>query len=281
LVIAKNNNGQTYIPGYGINDIGTMQPGQGYQVYLTAADTLVYPAGSVLKLSAVTEPAGEHFCYVKNTGDNATLVIPADINPRYSDGSLLKEGDEIGVFADSGLCCGAIVWQGVNQALTVWGDDNQTTEVDGFTAGDTFHLRIWHKATDIEYAANVIYQTGHSCVYQSNGLSVLTELIAETNYVGVEDTKPGSIPTDFKLFQNYPNPFNPSTTIRFSIPEPQNVTLSVYDLLGHLVTTLVAERMEAGWYDVVFDAAGLASGVYFYRIQTESFVSTKRFILLK
>jgi hypothetical protein len=84
LVIAKNNNGQTYIPGYGINDIGTMQPGQGYQVYLTAADTLVYPSASVVKLSAVAEPAVEHFSYATNTGDNATLVIPADINPRYS-----------------------------------------------------------------------------------------------------------------------------------------------------------------------------------------------------
>ena len=281
LVIAKNNNGQTYIPEYGINDIGTMEPGQGYQVYLTGADTLIYPAGSAAKLSAMSKPAVEHFSFVTNTGDNATLVIPADINPRYSDGSLVEEGDEIGVFTNSGLCCGAIVWKGVNQALTVWGDDDQTTEVDGFTSGDTFRLRIWHKTTDIEYAADVIYKSGHSCVYQSNGLSVLTELIAGTNYVGVEDTKPGSIPTDFKLFQNYPNPFNPSTTIRFSIPEPQNVTLSVYDLLGHLVTMLVAEKMRAGYYNVVFDAAGLASGVYFYRIQTESFVSTKRFILLK
>jgi hypothetical protein len=281
LVIAKNNNGQTYIPEYGINDIGTMQPGQGYQVYLTAADTLIYPAGSAAKHAALSEPAVEHFSYVTNTGDNATLVIPSNIKPRYSDGSLLETGDEIGVFTNSGLCCGAILWQGVNQALTVWGDNDQTTEIDGFTAGDTFRLKIWHKTDDSEYAANVIYQSGHSCVYKSNGLSVLTELIAGTNYVGIEDSKAGSIPSNFNLFQNYPNPFNPSTTIRFSIPETQNVTLVVYDILGHLVTTLVAERMEAGWYDVVFDAAGLASGVYFYRIQTESFVSAKQFILLK
>jgi hypothetical protein len=89
------------------------------------------------------------------------------------------------------------------------------------------------------------------------------------------------VPREYRLEQNYPNPFNPSTTIRFSIPERQNVRLSVYDLLGREVAKLIDEEMNAGWYSVVYHAAGLSSGVYVYRIHTESFVSTKRFILLK
>jgi hypothetical protein len=90
-----------------------------------------------------------------------------------------------------------------------------------------------------------------------------------------------AIPHEYRLEQNYPNPFNPSTTIRFSIPERHHIRLSVYDLLGREVTKLIDEEMEAGWYSVIYNAEGLASGVYLYRIQTESFISTKRFIILK
>jgi Leucine-rich repeat (LRR) protein len=88
-------------------------------------------------------------------------------------------------------------------------------------------------------------------------------------------------PESFALYQNYPNPFNPLTTIRFSMPEKQSVRLSVYNLLGQLVRTLVDEKMEAGQHSVVFNAAGLASGVYFYRLHTESFISIKPCILIK
>jgi hypothetical protein len=89
------------------------------------------------------------------------------------------------------------------------------------------------------------------------------------------------IPLAYRLEQNYPNPFNPTTTIRFSIPDRRHVRLSVYDLLGREVTRFIDEEMEAGWYSVVYDAAGLASGVYVYRIEADSFNITKRFILLK
>jgi hypothetical protein len=89
------------------------------------------------------------------------------------------------------------------------------------------------------------------------------------------------IPLDYRLEQNYPNPFNPSTTIRFSIPERKNVRLSVYDLLGREVAVLINEEMDTGWYSIVYQAEGLASGIYIYRIQTGPFISTKRFILLK
>jgi hypothetical protein len=89
------------------------------------------------------------------------------------------------------------------------------------------------------------------------------------------------VPLAYRLEQNYPNPFNPTTTIRFSIPDRRHVRLSVYDLLGREVTRFIDEEMEAGWYSVVYDAAGLASGVYVYRIEADSFNITKRFILLK
>jgi hypothetical protein len=90
------------------------------------------------------------------------------------------------------------------------------------------------------------------------------------------------------LAQNYPNPFNPTTTIRFQIPdvggqrsEVIRVTLKVFDLLGREVATLVNENLRAGSYETTFDAAGLASGVYFYKLHVGSFSATRKMILSK
>ena len=97
---------------------------------------------------------------------------------------------------------------------------------------------------------------------------------------GIEE-KEINIPKEFYLFQNYPNPFNPNTNINFSIPNSSFVTLKVYDVLGKEVANLVNEELSAGTYNFNFDAAKLTSGIYFYRIQTDNFVETKKMTLLK
>ena len=88
-------------------------------------------------------------------------------------------------------------------------------------------------------------------------------------------------PDKFELSQNYPNPFNPTTTISFSLPTSQLVTIKVYDVVGREVKTLVNELRSAGTYDISFDASSLASGVYFYSLETENFKQTKKMLLVK
>ncbi|MBW7888726.1 MAG: T9SS type A sorting domain-containing protein [Bacteroidetes bacterium] len=90
-----------------------------------------------------------------------------------------------------------------------------------------------------------------------------------------------SIPLRMELQQNYPNPFNPATTIRYSVPAMQKIELKVYDLLGREVQTLVNEVQSQGSYEVRFDASTLASGIYIYRLQSGSFVTTKKMMVLK
>ena len=105
--------------------------------------------------------------------------------------------------------------------------------------------------------------------------------------VSVEDEE--TIPVEFILEQNYPNPFNPSTTIRYSIPNvadanfasTTNVILKVYDILGREVATLVNKEQSAGNYSVMFDASSLTSGLYFYKLSSGGFISTKKMILVK
>ena len=89
------------------------------------------------------------------------------------------------------------------------------------------------------------------------------------------------VPGSFEIEQNYPNPFNPSTNIRFSLPHEAPVVVRVFDSLGRVQDTLVNEVLQAGSYTVDYHAAGLASGMYFYRIEAPGFTSTRKFTLLK
>lgn len=89
-------------------------------------------------------------------------------------------------------------------------------------------------------------------------------------------------PQEFVLYQNYPNPFNPATTIEFSIPKSENVTLNIYDILGEEVATLVSDRLSAGSYQYEWSrTSGIASGVYLYRLQAGEYVETRKMVLMK
>lgn len=100
-------------------------------------------------------------------------------------------------------------------------------------------------------------------------------------FVDDEDIIKSGLPTKYNLSQNFPNPFNPSTTISYALPNEGQVTLKVYDSLGKLVTTLVNDYKQAGYYNVTLNGSNLASGVYLYRITSGNFTQSKKLILLK
>jgi hypothetical protein len=111
--------------------------------------------------------------------------------------------------------------------------------------------------------------------------------IAGTNSPLPVEAEQNAIPDQFELMQNYPNPFNPSTTIHYSIAKREYVTIKVFDIIGNEVAALVDEFKPAGHYEVDFSTVetrhgvSLPSGVYFYQLRTESFVQTRKMILIK
>ncbi|MCX7833780.1 MAG: T9SS type A sorting domain-containing protein, partial [Ignavibacteria bacterium] len=134
--------------------------------------------------------------------------------------------------------------------------------------------RTYHQYADLS--------TGNGCV---DPLSLTTSnpllpniCIELTPGTGLEN-KTSQIPDKYELSQNYPNPFNPVTKISFAIPKQGMVSLKVYDILGREVANLVNEVKPAGYYTIDFDASNLASGVYFYRLESNGFVDVKRMML--
>jgi hypothetical protein len=105
-------------------------------------------------------------------------------------------------------------------------------------------------------------------------------------YGSTDEIRPSSIddvpiPKKFKLYQNFPNPFNPATNIKFDLPKATNVSIKIYDLLGKEITTLKNEYMNAGYYNINFNAKNLSSGLYIYRIVTDNNIQSKKLSVLK
>ena len=94
------------------------------------------------------------------------------------------------------------------------------------------------------------------------------------------------IPAQYALHQNYPNPFNPITSLRYDLPENSMVTITIYDMLGREVRTIMNEVQDAGYKSIIWNATNdygqtVSAGIYLYQIKTERFVQTKKMILLK
>lgn len=124
-----------------------------------------------------------------------------------------------------------------------------------------------------------VYVAGTTAV-QWGYWSVYTIIKYEASPVSVED-EIGSTQSSFQLSQNYPNPFNPITTIEYTLPKDSNVSLTVYNLRGQEVTRLLNETQKAGFHSISWDASGLSSGIYLYKIRAGEFTEIKKMVLLK
>ena len=112
----------------------------------------------------------------------------------------------------------------------------------------------------------------------ANAVDIVEEIVPQGTAGVQQETE---IPENYLLKQNYPNPFNPSTKISYSVPAISFITLKVYDVLGSEVATLVNEEKSLGRYEVNFDATGLTSGIYFYKLTAGNFSETKKMILMR
>ena len=178
-----------------------------------------------------------------------------------------------GIVDDNG--CGALLAQNCINIRKEWEGDMDFTPVKWHNVDDYLAF-TWPLDYDLAYTNSALENAG------TDGKPIGSlQWWPEYDYTSIEK-KSEVVPGKFTLEQNYPNPFNPTTTISFSVPKSGDVTLTVYNMLGQKVRTLVSEKLNAGTYRYKFDASNLSSGVYIYQINVgNSFNQSKKMILLK
>jgi photosystem II stability/assembly factor-like uncharacterized protein len=217
--------------------------------------------------------------------DNVSSGLPTNslIQSLIVIGSNIFAGSSAGVYlsTDNGES-----WNEMNNGLTdkqIWDFAASGTNLFAGTDDGVFvttnNGSSW-EGTEYDYLSVYALTISETQLFSGGGLGrvyrrPLSEMITDVELYS------DRIPSAFYLGQNYPNPFNPTTKIKFAIPKSSFVNLKVYDVLGNEIATLLNEEKPAGLYKIDFDASGLSSGVYFYKLISGGFVETKKMILIR
>lgn len=268
IIIVKDVNGLAYWPQFGLNAIGDMKAGSGYDISMYAKDTLVYPAnfapvptaGPSSKSLTISSKASQ----IKITDNNMTLGIPLSAWE-----SLPAYGVEINVYSETGEIVGSTAFNGENVCVTIWGNDELTPEHDGLTKNDNFVIKL---ETPNGNCAPVVveYWIEGNETYDENGISIVGKLapqpVVSENQIEVK---------------NMPNPFTSFTKINFSLTKAEIVKVVVYNELGAEIMELANHEFGKGNHKLRFDATGLPSGTYFYKLTAGDFTQTHQMNLIK
>jgi len=244
LVIVKRADGKIYMPG-GINQIGNQIPGEGYQAYLNAKDTLIYPANSAGRSSNTNEVQDFDAIKLKPdyefTGNNSSLILNIDAS----------DNTEIAVFNAENKIVGAGRVVGGRTVIAIWGDDESTEMTDG--ASINSELKI------MNYDVN-------SGKYSEVELNNLTDVITGTKYNKISYNKDAVLigkatQNDLKLSVN-PNPFTNTTEVIYELSDNCEISLSLYNLSGMKVLDLANGTQTKGIHKLTINAENLSSGSY-------------------
>lgn len=271
-----------YDPNFGwFGDLQFMIPQIGYLIRLSGRDTLIFPQDPPLG----TQPRYTALEFVKQIPSAPEWVVDA---AKYENSMNLIAaldaawGDTATVYPVAGVfagneCRGFARPLGLGQSkkpvymITVYGSA---------ASADSLELRLLDENTGAVRRVNVNFEFAANTVVGSLGEPV----VIHSPVLSADDMS--GLPAEYILEQNYPNPFNPSTAIRFGLPEAGEVELSIYNIMGEKVITLVKEYRQAGYYTVIWEAKSqsgetLPSGIYFSVMKAGSFSQTKKIIFLK
>ncbi|MCB9066625.1 MAG: tandem-95 repeat protein [Calditrichae bacterium] len=281
--ITKEDSSATFLPlandadanGDTLRIVAILSPTTGGTITVLSGDTAVF-----------FEPAANFdgtfgFNYVIGDGQGVTdtaavsiAVTPVNDAPLLTGlpDSIVFNGDMLDTLriwdaisdVDDSLSAMNITWQAFPDTLAFsW-------------LADSGWLQVGAKQTNASVTAELVVT-----VSDAAGASVSDTIgVRIIGVMGIGDDD-GNMPQQFVVYQNYPNPFNPQTTIRFGIPVAEKVKISVYNILGQQVAVLLNEQMPAGYHTVQFDARQIASGMYFYLVQTEKNRSVHKMMLIK
>jgi hypothetical protein len=306
MVLAQAGDGTQYWPAEDVNTLGVLLPGEGYKLFLAAADTIVWPADVMSQDGlAVARTGGEHAAGKSTAGkgvshkgvvnkggasglrnsDSGTGFYTVEHTRTGASALLLlkgladHEGAGLALKTPDGRVVAAARVENGQAALCVWGDDFTTPAlVDGARVGEELTAWLHNRANGAEQELRI---TGLVDALGGHTLGDNRLIYANNRVWKAEGIADSGLPARFALYPNHPNPFNPETTIRFDLPEDAVVQLAVYNVLGQRVATLAGGALPAGRHSVHFRADALASGLYICRLESAGFVQTRKMMLLK
>ena len=279
VLLVSDDQGGYYIPSYGIMTMEEMCPGEGYAVF-TSTDEVIdleYPSTDGQARSSM-HTYWEEYNQNALTKIYSDVVVPTGISYPIIITDItgnVSVGDELVAYAN-GQVVGAtrITDLSAPVVISAWGGfDEFGIKLDGYTVGDVIDLRLYSASKGAELIVDVDLDNDEYGVgVFSSGTVTASEMPA--------------VPDEYTLSQNYPNPFNPSTTISFSVPVEGNVVLSIYDITGRLVTTLVDDNMSSGYHSVNWGGVDIlgenvSAGLYIYSLQAEGVALTRKMVLMK
>jgi len=230
----------------------TMEAGVGYKVFMDQADELVYQTGT--KVASVEPVPTNAMNWKPMAGTQYNMVVIANIN---ADPTSL-----VAAFDNENNCRSVGKWEDGFWYFTIVGNEN----------GEAISFKMYD---------GDIYESAETITFSND-----ETLGTPDNPITITMSTGANTPTTYNLSQNYPNPFNPVTVIAYQLPTASNVEISIYNIKGEKIRTLVNENREAGMYKVTWNGKdnnnnAVSSGIYFYRIITNNYSDTKKMILMK
>jgi len=266
VVIVKNGAGMAYLPDWDFNGIGEMTAGQAYQVKMNADRELLYNANDTeyrIDNSAIVNNQSEAVNFNLNTGKNMHLLIPEEAFEME-----IFRGDEVYVYDAQGEMVGAAKITFPNTLITIWGNDVTNTIKDGLYNAEGWSLELYsdatHKKTKVSCELNQAEAT-----FEQDALVIASLLQTSHKETGLA------------LYNSVPNPSSLVTEIRYFVPQSQQLSLKLYNLLGKEVLTIDQGLKASGYHSAKINVEQLAAGAYFYRLQSGKQQITKRLEVVK
>jgi hypothetical protein len=260
MLIAKDEDGNFYIPEFNFSNMGNVSSLNGYQLKMSEDAELIYrfqmdedEGDGVYSQRGTTEPSrlGVH----ANTGSNMSLLVLSNTD---------ISGD-IGVYAYDVLVGSGVITDNI-LGISIWGDDLSTEAIDGAIEGAELELRLYDGSIFSELTYMNVQGDGS---YATDALWV------------VELTGAKALPTEFGIDSVYPNPFNSRTLVRFGLSDASATNVRLYDLSGRLLRDISLGRLSAGGHTMTIDGADLSSGLYILELFAGADVSRRKLMLVK
>ncbi|MDP8238278.1 MAG: right-handed parallel beta-helix repeat-containing protein, partial [Candidatus Hatepunaea meridiana] len=271
IIIIKDGNGSFMVPSRGFSSMPPWYESQGYQICVDEDLVFNYPEEQDREASADwsrTDFTTGHWTVPIRSDRNMSVLVTA--LPQ----NIAHNGSEIAAFNASGELTGAGVIKDGSCGFPIWGDIPSTEAREGLLKDEAFELKIWDgrqpNAVDNEKrleTTSII--EGEGLVYRTDDLLILTVSVASETA------------NSFFLSEACPNPFNAITRFTYGVSCLTNVSISVYDLKGQLVETLINDKQSAGTYTINWNSRGLSSGLYIVRLNAEGFSMIRKVVLTK